>query len=90
MRTHRNDPQSSFDAEKRSASAAVQHRLLIKNELERKPNQTGRELEKSLKGVLSYQQIMRRVSEVAQRGDLRPCTSGQVRGQVVQWYIGGE
>ena len=61
------------------------HRGMIRKALKKKPNQTGRELERFLKYAIDYVQIMRRTSEVAMPGDKRACRTGKAKGNVTEW-----
>lgn len=83
----RNDPISSFDAAREMEQTARQHRAIVRKALEEKPNMTGREIERHINYALDYHQVMRRVSEVASRGELRECSTGIPSKRVVEWYL---
>lgn len=87
------DPISSHVAAKKSNSAAKVHREIIRKALMRKPNQTAYELEAFLKKTytpskwLNYSQIMRRLNEVAVKGDIRECATGKPCCRVAEWSM---
>lgn len=83
----RNDPISSFDAAKLSTNSARVHRGLIRKALASKPGQTARELEKYMNYKLDYNQLMRRLGEVAIKSDKRRCETGLPSCQVCEWAL---
>lgn len=87
LKSKKNDPQSSYKAAELAERTASIHRSMIYKALKKKPLQTGYELERYLKYKLTNQQIMRRLSEFAVRGDIRTCKTGLPRCRVVEWSI---
>ncbi len=87
LKSKRNDPQSSYEAAKLAEEAAKMHHGMIRKALTKKPSQTARELEKYLKYKLSYHQIMRRLNEIAVKGDIRECKTGLPRCRVCEWSL---
>lgn len=86
MKARKTDPKSSHDAAKASKSAASRHRAIIRKALDKRPRQTAYELRAYLKGELSYHQIMRRLNECAQKGELRECKTGTPSKNVLEWF----
>ena len=86
-RARKTDPQSSHDAARKASNKAVTDRAKVRKALEKKPRQTGRELEKALKYTLDYHTIMRRVGEVAVKGERRPCKTGLPSVDVHEYYL---
>ncbi len=87
------DPISSHLAASKSNKSAKVHREIIRKALTRKPNQTARELERYIKNTyipakwIDYTQIMRRLNEVAIKGDLRECKTGMPCCRVSEWSL---
>ncbi len=85
-RAKRTDPISSHKAAQKATQSASEHRAMIRKALDRKPRQTAQELVKHLKGKLSYHQVMRRLSECAQKGERRECSTGKPSTEVYEWF----
>ena len=85
------DSITSHTAAKDSNSTAAAHRLIIISALKKKPNQTGYELKTFIRQNykssqwLTYHQIMRRLSEVAVKIEIRECKSGKPKKDVNAW-----
>ena len=82
----RTDPISSHKAAQKATQSALRHCEIIRKALDKKPRQTPYELVKYLKGKLSYHQIMRRLSECAQKGERRECSTGKPSTEVYEWF----
>ena len=93
MKARKTDPKSSYDAAKIAEQSIKVHQAIILKALKEKPNQTAYELKSYIrqnykpKQWLTYHQIMRRLNEVAIKGEIRTCLTGKPCCRVAEWYL---
>jgi len=97
MNKHRrNDPESSVMAAERSTEPSKIHRDTIRSCLKQKPRQTAYELMYYIQENhpesrwLTYHQIMRRLKEVAWKGEIIECATGKPCCRVAEWSLNND